>query len=177
MAEKQLAAKLNKASVPVADRDSLKNQKKTKSTPRQRTPMGTREILVLVSVTLLILATLATPLRNYYQGGAEMRRVTKALAEKSAQKERLLAEIERYENNEDFLRQEARQRLGVIEAGETAFRIIDPSMEHAPVENTPQNTAGEQPWYQLVWDAVSTPEQLEPLPEGRLPIEPAPNVE
>lgn len=174
MAEEQQSLKRSRMTVPVRDRDQRaedrrahKDAQKKLRMPRVR--ISTTEIAVLCIVSLLILGTIATPLRNYYQGTAEMRRVTAAIGEKSAEKERLLAELERYQD-EEYVRQQARQRLGVIEPGETAYRILDPGMEHAPRAEEHPTDEAQPAWYAVLWDAISVDKPVIP---AEAPSEPA----
>ncbi len=137
--------------------------------------LGTIEIGVLVTVTILILVTIAVPLRNYYQGRSEIARLSESIEAKEQEKEELLRQIERY-GDEAYIREEARRRLGLIQPGETAFRIINPAMEQEPTVTTPQGEEEDEPrtWYEVLWDSISTPPELPPPPVdpgAQLPIE------
>ena len=63
------------------------------------------------------------------------------------------------------------RRLGVIEEGETAFRILDPALENDATvtsHGTEQEPRGT--WYETLWESVTEPELLEP---DELPPPPA----
>ena len=63
--------------------------------------------------------------------------------------------IERYED-EAFIEQEARRRLGVIEPGETAWRIVDERMVPEGQMTTSSDDEEVQPeWYEVLWDSIA----------------------
>lgn len=145
--------------VPVSNRDAEGAARKKPRRPKVR--LGTAEIGVLVVVTILILAAIAVPLRNYFQGRSEIARLNETIAAKELEKELLLDEIERY-NDEAFIREEARRRLGLIEPGETAFRIIDPAMEQDPATTSSEEEETEpEPWYEILWGSIAEPPEPE----------------
>ena len=87
----------------------------------------------------------------------------------------LESDLNRYQS-EAYIREQARLRLGVIEPGETAFRIVDPALD----TDTSVTSAGneEEPlgaWYENLWDSVTKPEALgeeeiaPPAVEGEVP--------
>ncbi|AGF71978.1 septum formation initiator family protein [Corynebacterium halotolerans] len=157
--------------VPVSSRDAEGAARRKPRRPKVR--LGTAEIGVLVVVTILILAAIAVPLRNYFQGRSEIARLNESIAAKELEKELLLEEIERY-NDEAFIREEARRRLGLIEPGETAFRIIDPAMEQDPATTTSEDEGDEpKPWYEILWGSIAEPPKPEPEDiDTHMPIEP-----
>ncbi|MDO5032831.1 septum formation initiator family protein [Corynebacterium sp.] len=111
---------------------------------------------VIIAVILIVLLAIAQPLRNYYHVRSETARLESSIAAKQAQKEELLEEIDKY-NNDDYLKQQARRRFGVMEEGETAFRIIDPRMKHENTVTTDKlEEHDERPWYEVLWDSVAT---------------------
>lgn len=70
--------------------------------------------MILLGVTLLVLFAIAAQLRNYYEGRAEIARAQDSIAALEAQKQDLERDIAMYED-EAFMKQEARRRLGVME--------------------------------------------------------------
>lgn len=146
--------------VPVVSRDSAHRPRRRPRLPKVR--LNTAEIAVLVVVTILILITIAVPLRNYYQGRSEIARLNESIAAKQREKEELLAEIDKYQD-EAYIKEQARTRLGLIEPGETAFRIIDPRMdqEHT-VTTSHEELEEERTWYVTLWDSVATPPAEDP---------------
>ncbi|MDO5076395.1 septum formation initiator family protein [Corynebacterium sp.] len=149
----------------------------------RRLRLGAMEIGVLVGVTIVVLVMIGMPLRNYFQQRSDIARVNASITAKEEEKQRLLGELEKYES-EAFVKEQARVRLGVIEPGETAFRIISPELEaESSTGQTSERADDQQVWYDLLWDAIATEdsvvriggeEQAETPPSevGRLPISP-----
>ncbi|MFH0412412.1 septum formation initiator family protein [Corynebacterium sp. L4756] len=158
--KKQQNPKKSRTTVPVASRAA---DRKAATTPkpalagsgagRDRLDMVGFGVLVLVS--LLILAVIAVPLRNYYQGRTEIARLNESIIAKQDEKEYLLSEIEKYESDA-YIEQEARRRLGVIDEGEVAFRILDPDITSGDTMTTDEQEIEEsRDWYQVLWDSVA----------------------
>ncbi|RNE48693.1 hypothetical protein C5L39_08610 [Corynebacterium alimapuense] len=105
---------------------------------------------------IIVLFTITVPLRNYFQGRSEITRLNETIASQQLEKERLLGEIEQYEDD-SYLQEQARNRLGLIEPGETAFRIIDPRMDQNDTATTSQEElAAQRTWFEILWDSVAT---------------------
>lgn len=163
--------KSHRGIVPVSSRD-----RGTETATATRAPfrLGAAGIVALAVVVLLILIMIAIPLRNYFQQRSEIAQTQASIEAKQRQVEQLSADLDRYES-EAYIREQARLRLGVIEPGETAFRIVDPALE-SDTTLTSDGAETEPPglWYENLWDAVTTPEALEveeelPAPENLQP--------
>ena len=98
------------------------------------------------------------PLRNYYNGQSEIARLESSIAAKQERKDKLLAEIDKYRSDE-YIKQEARRRFGVMDEGETAFRIMDPRMDSGDtVTSEHREDIDEREWYTVLWDSVAESE-------------------
>lgn len=162
--------------VPVSSRD-----RGTGTATATRAPfrLGAAGIVALALVVLLILIMIAIPLRNYFQQRSEIAQTQASIEVRERQIEQLSADLERYES-EAYIREQARLRLGVIEPGETAFRIVDPALSGGATL-TSDGTETEPPglWYENLWDSVTTPELLEAddeLPAPEPPADPPPEM-
>lgn len=145
-------------SVPVSSRKAAAAGPRKAGKPKAR--LGAVEIGVLVLVAILILATIAVPLRNYFQQRTEIARLTESIAAKEDERDRLASEIELY-RSDAYVAEQARQRLGVIGEGETAYRIIDPRMDaDSTVTSGEDEIEQERSWYEILWTSVSDPESL-----------------
>lgn len=142
-----------RTTVPVSSRAEAAGQEPRRRPKPQR--LSLIGVGVLVAVALVILIAIAVPLRNYYQGRSEIARLNESIASMEDEKQRLEDEIVRY-SDEDYVRQEARRRLGVIGEGETAYRIVDPRMQDSGTLTT--DAAEEEaatPWYETLWDSIA----------------------
>lgn len=164
-----------KRSVPVSSRKAAGAPRQ--KLRKQKAKLGAFEIGILVSVALVVLLIIAVPLRNYFQQRSEIARLTESIAMKQLEKERLQSEIEDY-RSDAYVREQARQRLGVIAQGETAYRIIDPRMDQdSSVTSDSDAEDLERTWYEILWTSISEPEMLveedaENEIDTRMPIEP-----
>lgn len=150
-----------KKSVPVANRTLAQSSMRV-AVPRVR--MDARELLVVVVVLAVVIAIVGTPLRNYLQQRSEIERLSASIAAKQEEKQRLQTEIEKY-SSEDYIREQARQRLGVIAQGEVAYRVMGEGIDPAGADDQAGADSFSRPWYELLWDSVS----VEPKQEVEMP--------
>lgn len=167
------------SSVPVASRDAERAQRAAERAQRSRTrrarvfpKQDMASVVILISVVLLVLLAIAAPLRNYYEGRAEIARAQESIERLEARKQALESDIAMYEDDA-FMRQEARRRLGVVEEGEIVWRILDPRMS-APdnITTAADEVPDDREWSEVLWDS------LREIPEAEVPEAPeAPEVE
>ncbi|KQB83646.1 septum formation initiator family protein [Corynebacterium oculi] len=163
MASTDRKSKRQRGRVPVAHRSSDPDGPRARlRLPAMR--LSIAETAVIVLVAILILGAVAVPLRNYFQGRTDIARTTEAIAQKQEEKERLLQEVDQYQS-EAYQREEARKRLGVIEEGETAFRILDPAMSTGADSAESEAEEGPREWWEVLWDSISVPSEANPAPE------------
>lgn len=149
------------SSVPVASRDAERAQRAAERAQRSRTrrarvfpKQDMASVVILISVVLLVLLAIAAPLRNYYEGRAEIARAKESIERLEARKQALESDIAMYEDDA-FMRQEARRRLGVVEEGETVWRILDPRMS-APdnITTAADEIPDDREWSEVLWDSL-----------------------
>ncbi|MDK8799673.1 septum formation initiator family protein [Corynebacterium coyleae] len=185
--------------VPVASRDAERAQRAAERAQRSRTrrarvfpKQDMASVVILISVVLLVLLAIAAPLRNYYEGRAEIARAQESIERLEARKQALESDIAMYEDDA-FMRQEARRRLGVVEEGETVWRILDPRMS-APdnITTAADEIPDDREWSEVLWDSLrdipevevseseapespgaEAPEQEAPQPDAPQPEAPA----
>ncbi|PLA27714.1 septum formation initiator family protein [Corynebacterium coyleae] len=149
------------SSVPVASRDAERAQRAAERAQRSRTrrarvfpKQDMASVVILISVVLLVLLAIAAPLRNYYEGRAEIARAQESIERLEARKQALESDIAMYEDDA-FMRQEARRRLGAVEEGETVWRILDPRMS-APdnITTAADEIPDDREWSEVLWDSL-----------------------
>lgn len=164
--------KTHKGLVPVSSRERA-----SESVSATRAPfrLGAVGIGAIALVVLLILFVIAIPVRNYFQLRSDIAQTEASIEAKEQQIKQLESELNRYQS-EAYIREQARLRLGVIEPGETAFRIVDPALDTDTSVTSDGNE--EEPlgaWYENLWDSVTKPEALgeeeiaPPEVEGEVP--------
>lgn len=166
MTERKKSTLRTRTTVPVSSRTAAQRGRggKTAVAGRSRKKFHQRfdliSVAVMVSVVLVILLSVAVPLRNYYEGRAEIARLEDSIAAKKAEKLRVEDEIERYKDA-DYVREQARSRFGLVEPGETAYRIIDPRITNKDsVTTSRQDYEEARPWYAVLWDAIAEPPEI-----------------
>ncbi len=138
-------------------------------------------IIAVVAAVVVLAFSLATPLRNYYQQRTELANLRNTIAAQEQRKSDLEDELNRY-NNEEYLKEQARVRLGVIEPGESAFRIMSPKITtgdpNSPEPGTSESEteAGlaenqDEPWFRTLWDSIAIPPEDSPTGDGDGPTE------
>ena len=170
------------SSVPVASRDAERAERAAERAQRSRTrrarvfpKQDMASVVILISVVLLVLLAIAAPLRNYYEGRAEIARAQESIERLEARKQALESDIAMYEDDA-FMRQEARRRLGVVEEGETVWRILDPRMS-APdnITTAADEIPDDREWSEVLWDSLrDIPEAEAPEAEADAPEQEAP---
>lgn len=172
------------SSVPVASRDAERAQRAAERAQRSRTrrarvfpKQDMASVAILISVVLLVLLAIAAPLRNYYEGRAEIARAQESIERLEARKQALESDIAMYEDDA-FIRQEARRRLGVVEEGETVWRILDPRMS-APdnITTAADEIPDDREWSEVLWDSLRDISEAEAPESPETDAPEAPEVE
>ncbi|MCK7642853.1 septum formation initiator family protein [Corynebacterium sp. P6145] len=190
-------ARMRRKRVPVTNRGTSGQRPGRSAVPSRargnRGRFSALQVAILILVLILVLVMIAVPVRNYFQQRAEIARLSASIAERTERRDALVDEIEKY-RSEAYIREQARQRLGVIEPGETPFRIIDPEITTSTAttgggEDTAPTVSG--PWWGVLWNSVADrdagvslpgtapdPEPLDENAKGNLPTAvPAPPEE
>lgn len=140
--------------VPVASREQRKQQlaeQKANKEPRFAAPnLATLALLIIVLIAVLV--AVAAPLRNFYEGRTEIARAQANIEYLERRQADLEREIAKYEDPE-YLNEVARRRLGVMEPGESAWRVIDPRMTHGTTI-TSDETPDDRGWAVFLWDSL-----------------------
>ncbi|GAB3081803.1 FtsB family cell division protein [Corynebacterium aquatimens] len=141
--------------VPVASREAANKAKKPARKRLESLRGDIVGVAILIGVVLVVLIAIAVPMRNYYEGKAEIARLHDSIAAKEQRKADLEAELELY-NDPAYAKQEARRRLGMIEEGETAWRIMDPRMEGMEQLTSEHKLEPQspKPWGEVMWDSL-----------------------
>lgn len=159
---------MSKTRVPVSNRSPRpKRRVRLPAVDTQR--LDIPSLAVIAVVLLLILGAVYAPMKNFFDGRTEIARLEESIAAKQAEKDALTQEIARYDD-EQFVREQARRRLGVIEPGETAWRVVDPRLSpESSVTTSPDDEAIQPKWYEVLWDSVAT--EPPPATDMHLPVQ------
>ncbi len=135
----------------------------------------TWRLLILAVVIAAIAITLAQSLRVYFAQRQEIAQFRVQIASSSDEIAGLEDQLARWEDP-DFVRAEARSRLGWVMPGEVGYRVIGADGE--ALGGDPDVLAAEQgptgPWWERVWGSVVAADQ--PEPEGEPGASPIPDL-
>ncbi|GAC58382.1 hypothetical protein GOHSU_38_00210 [Gordonia hirsuta DSM 44140 = NBRC 16056] len=118
--------------------------------------VNSRKALTGLVVLVLLALTLAVPTRTYLSQRAEFNR----LAAENAQLEREVAHYQRRVtelNDPAYIENQARERLQYVMRGEKPLVLSYPAREKEAAAQQQAREYEANPWYQNLWDAVSTP--------------------
>lgn len=129
-----------------------------------------RRVVIVVALVCFLGLALASPLRTFF----EMRSEAAAVAAEHAVLTSELAELEARNaqlDDPDYVRAQARERLGFVTRGETPYIVELPGDQYPPPEEAVAEQDSDHPWYKNLWDSVS-----QPLPDENPPPREVPNV-
>jgi cell division protein FtsB len=124
--------------------------------------MFTVRAMVLFVVLMLAFVLLFPTVRAHLAQQAENRQLAGEVAAARERTEDLDAELDRWDDPA-YVAAQARERLGFVRPGETAYRVVDPEIVPDPTEPSvpaagsgpalvPEGTTA--PWYTTIWESV-----------------------
>ncbi|MEJ5920095.1 FtsB family cell division protein [Corynebacterium sp. H78] len=130
--------------------------------------LTTGQTLTMGLLLVFLVLTLAMPLRTYAQQRADLAETRENIARMEARVAELEADKEKY-SDPAYIKEQARIRLGLVEEGETPFRLIDPQIGETTIDTVqPDVEIPNGNWYELLWKSISVmPEMPEPVNPGR----------
>lgn len=119
--------------------------------------MTVRSVMLFV-VILVAFVVLAPTVRAYLTQQEQLRDLNDQIAAAQDRTTSLQASIDRW-NDDAYVQQQARDRLGFVMPGETPYVVVDPETvtgeEPASSDETgPVVMPRTGPWYLTVWDSV-----------------------
>ncbi|KQS68431.1 septum formation initiator family protein [Modestobacter sp. Leaf380] len=128
------------------------------ATSARRTPLFTGRAVLLGALVLLLLLTLAGPVRSYVAGRQELAELAAESQALSLREEQLRAELER-QSDPAYIAQQARERLNYVLPGDRLVVIADGEVvEGEQPAQTPDAAVPEEqlPWYTGLMESVTT---------------------
>lgn len=139
---------------------------------RQNRGMGiTRRALIMMAVLAFLLLSYAGSLRIYLDTERQNAENAQVIQRSQQRIDDLNAQLRRWDDP-DFVRAQARERLGWVMPGETGYRVIGPDGRPVGtrIESTPTNAAPPpRAWYQRLWGALKTADTPVPAPVASAP--------
>lgn len=151
---------------PLGERTERKSSRDRFSTRRQLVVdggRGTRKFslrIVAVVLTAFVAMIIVFPtVRTYYVQQRELATARAELADFQERNAELENEL-RLWNDEEFVRAQARERLGYVMPGETLYVVNDPSKGSAQeqleerIRNVNRERRAATPWFMTMWDSI-----------------------
>jgi cell division protein FtsB len=132
---------------------------------RRRSSLTTRAIALAV-VFLILTISYASSLRIYFAQSAEIASTKQEIAERQERIGKLQTDLTRWDNP-DYVRTQARTRLGWVLPGEKGFKVI--GADGQPLDGAPGVEAAQQPsppkdaWWDKLWGSVEAADQPAPV--------------
>ena len=151
---------------PLADRTERKSSRDRLTTRRQlvvAAGRGTRRFslrIVAVVLTAFVAMIIVFPtVRTYYVQQRELAAARSELTDFQDRNAELENEL-RLWNDEEFVRAQARERLGYVMPGETLYVVNDPTKGSAQeqleerIRNVNRDRRAATPWFMTMWDSI-----------------------
>ncbi|OYO18107.1 hypothetical protein CGZ93_16270 [Enemella dayhoffiae] len=137
-------------------------------TDRQLRRLGlTRRAVALFVVLAILVLSYASSLRIYLDTERQNAENRMAIQRSRERIDNLNGQLQRWEDP-DFVRAQARERLGWVVPGETGYRVIGPDGKPigTRIESQPRDPKTPQPatWWQQVWDSTRAADHPAPVP-------------
>jgi cell division protein FtsB len=127
----------------------------------------TRRAVALIVVVLMLLLSYASSLRIWITTEQEMAANRAAIQQSQERIDELNGELARWEDP-DYVRAQARERLGWVMPGETGYRVLGPDGQAIGTRLDP---LGEDPgapvpqqWWQRMWHSIEAADKPAPSP-------------
>lgn len=129
----------------------------------------TRRFTAVVVVVAILVISLVSSLRVYLNQRAEMAQARNQINQSSQQIATLEQDKQQW-NDPDYVRAQARTRLGWVMPGETGYRVVDASGQPysggSTIDRTGASTTASESWWQRLWGSAQAADQPTPTPSA-----------
>ncbi|GAA5043146.1 FtsB family cell division protein [Nocardia callitridis] len=140
-------------------RENVASAQRAAEDRHERTFFGlsTGKAVILAAVVCALALTLAVPMRTYFSQRAEAAQLGQERQELESD---LAALRDRRAQQQDpaYIRSEARDRLRLVQPGETPYIVQVPGIEAPAPPAAPTKSKQPDPWYTDLWQSVAQPQ-------------------
>lgn len=117
--------------------------------------MSTRRAIVLGSVLVFVAVLLGPTLMSYVSQQHQISALRDQVQNQKVDVQALEKEQKLWQNDE-YVEQQARERLKFVKVGEKAYTVIDadPSLDSTDPLTSVSRRSGNGPWYGRLWESV-----------------------
>lgn len=138
--------------------DPRRVQKATTVRPAQRPGLSAGRLTVVIVLAAALLLTLAPPLREFLSQRAQIAKLEVRSADQADRVQQLQKQAEQWQSD-DYVRQQARQRLHYQLPGETGFIVVDPPQDSVAEELVVPVAEDDRAWYERAWSSLERAQQ------------------
>ncbi|WP_022873258.1 FtsB family cell division protein [Nesterenkonia alba] len=121
--------------------------------------------ILLTIVALVVLSFVVPTVRSYIQQQAEITELSADIRQEEQRQAELYSELNRWEDPE-YIQQQARQRLQLVQPGESRYHLVGDLHEEAAEVEAEQQEEPEEGWTGQLWDSVVDAAEGESADEG-----------
>lgn len=121
-------------------------------TPRR--PLVTGRAVLLAGLVLVLLLTLAGPVRQFLAGRAELTRLAAEGTALDQRAEQLAEQLER-QDDPAYTARQARERLAYVLPGDRLVVVVDGEAVEGDAGTVPEPADGDLPWYEALLQSVA----------------------
>lgn len=118
--------------------------------------VNSRRAVVFLGVVVVLVLILAVPMRTYLGQRSEYNRLQAQNAELAQEIDELTRKVNQ-QNDPAYIEQQARERLQYKKPGEKLVVLRFPERDRQAQQEQRAREHAARPWYDNLWDAVSTP--------------------
>ncbi|WNV76412.1 septum formation initiator family protein [Geodermatophilus sp. DSM 44513] len=119
-----------------------------------RRPLVTGRAVLLAGLVLVLLLTLAGPVRQFLAGRAELTRLAAEGTALDQRVEQLQQQLER-QADPAYTARQARERLAYVLPGDRLVVVVDGEAVEGDAGTVPEPVVGELPWYEALLQSVA----------------------
>ncbi|MDG3012305.1 septum formation initiator family protein [Rhodococcus sp. D2-41] len=136
--------------------------------------LSPRRVVILVLVVCALALTLSMPLRTYFSQRSQVAAAAVEHTKLQGEIDSLQAQNKQIDDP-NYVRIQARERLGFVEKGVTPYVVELPGDQQPPVTAPQKTKKPGDPWYTPLWNSISQPLPTPtPAPAPLPPVVPAP---
>lgn len=122
----------------------------------QRRGVSVTNVGIAVGLGIFLMLTLAVPVRTYIAQRNEFQQLQQSNAELERQTAEYKSRLAQ-QSDPAYIEAEARKRLQMVQRGDKAIVIINPTREQQQAQQARERRLKSTPWYENLMNAVSTP--------------------
>ena len=119
-----------------------------------RRPLVTGRAVLLAGLVVVLLLTLAGPVRQFLAGRAELTRLAAEGTALDQRAEQLQEQLER-QTDPDYQARQARERLAYVLPGDRLVVVVDGEAVEGDAGTVPEPEDGDLPWYEALLQSVA----------------------